>query len=506
MGVAVRIILTSSEAVPLAKTGGLADVVTGLGKALTRLGHEVTLVVPYYRRQSAGAGLAIEDTGQSVTLEMAGEPVTASLLRTRIDDVLETVLIDQPALFDRESLYGDASGPYQDNARRFCFFSRAVLEAARTLELQPDLVHANDWQTALLAPLVQIAERRGERMVGLGVVLTIHNLAFQGQFWQWDMRLTGLDWVHFNYTELEYYGDLNLLKGGIVFADQVTTVSPTYAREIQTPEFGCGLDGVLRTRADSLTGILNGVDEGIWSPECDPVLADEAIAANYGVPPQPPCVLPVDDGKAKVKRLVQQRMELSPDGDRPLVGMICRMTQQKGFDLIREAADSLLETGCQFVFLGTGDAELQQWCHDWAEQHEQVAATIGFSEELAHLIEAGADLFLMPSRCEPCGLNQMYSQRYGTLPIVTPVGGLCDSVVDLTDETFEDRTASGFVCHSITREGLVDALERAVACYREPARWRRVQEQAMRLDRSWARSAEAYVEVYERALDGARNR
>ena len=488
----MRIILTGSEAVPLAKTGGLADVTTGLGKALATLGHAVTLMVPHYPKQAAESGLAIEPTGTRVRVDVGGEPIEADILRTRIDDTLDVLLVDNPGLFDRGSLYGDSHGPYQDNCRRFCFFSRAVLAAAEAMELRPDIIHANDWQTALLAPLVQIEQRRTGRQPGLGVVLTIHNLAFQGQFWQWDMRLTGLDWVHFNYTELEYYGDLNLLKGGIVFADQVTTVSPTYAEEIQTPEFGCGLDGVLRTRTESLHGILNGVDLSVWDPSTDPHL------------PQNFTVDSVADGKAANKAALQKEMGLPADPSRPLVGMICRMTQQKGFDLIRDAADALLATGAQFVFLGTGDAELQNWCRDWAAANDQVAATIGFSEPLAHQIEAAADLFLMPSRFEPCGLNQMYSQAYGTLPIVTPVGGLADSVVDTTQETFEDGTASGFVTHSISRDGLIDAVRRATACYAESARFARIRQNVMRLDRSWEASAQKYVDVYDLALAGAR--
>ena len=488
----MRIILTGSEAVPLAKTGGLADVTTGLGKALTALGHDVTLVLPHYPQQSADSGCTIEPTGTRIRVDVAGEPIEADVLRTRIDDTLDVLLIDNPGLFDRSSLYGDEQGPYQDNCKRFCFFSRAVLETARRLHLHPDVIHANDWQTALLAPLVQIEERRSGRMPGLGVVLTIHNLAFQGQFWQWDMRLTGLDWVHFNYTELEYYGDLNLLKGGIVFADQITTVSPTYAEEIQTPAFGCGLDGVLKTRADALHGILNGVDTSVWNPQTDPHLP-----RNYGPDDAP-------EGKAAAKRAIRERFGLPADDSRPLIGMICRMTQQKGFDLIRDASEALLATGAQFVFLGTGDFELQQWCHDWARDHEHVAAEIGFSEPLAHLIEAGADLFLMPSRFEPCGLNQMYSQLYGTLPIVTPVGGLVDSVVDATQEALDDGTANGFMAHSTTKDGLVDAVQRAVECFGEPARFARVRANAMALDRSWEASASKYVDIYNLALAGAR--
>ena len=488
----MRIILTSSEAVPLSKTGGLADVVTGLGKALVDAGHQVTLVTPHYPAAAAGSGCDIQPTDVRITVDVAGDPIEADVLRTRIDDTLDVLLVDQRSLFDRPHLYGDASGPYQDNCRRFCFFSRAVLEIAERFELQPDVVHANDWQTALLAPLVQIEHRRTGRNPGLGVVLTIHNMAFQGQFWQWDMRLTGLDWSHFNWTELEYYGDLNLLKGGIVFADQVNTVSPTYAEEITTPEFGCGLDGVLRTRGDALSGILNGVDLSVWNPKTDP-----HIEKQYG-PKGAEKKKPVN------KNALRSRFGLPLDDSRPLVGMVCRMTQQKGFDLIRAAADRLLATGCQFVFLGTGDAELQGWCADWARQNEHVAAEIGFSEPLAHQIEAGCDLFLMPSRFEPCGLNQMYSQIYGTLPIVTPVGGLKDSVIDLGEDNLDDAT--GFVLSRIDADGLVDAVQRAADCYAEPARFARVRDNAMARDWSWSASAKQYVAMYERALDGARQR
>ncbi len=299
------------------------------------------------------------------------------------------------------------------------FLSRAVTTLAQQLRLRPDIIHANDWQTALIPALLAI-EGRGPNVTDTTAsVFTIHNMAFQGLFWHWDMLLTGLDWKYFNLHQMEFYNQLNLLKTGLVFADMVTTVSPTYAREIQTPEFGYGLDSVLRSRRNDLVGILNGVDTKIWNSQTDP-----ALPANFSI-------ADVDEGKRACKRALQSEFGLPTADDVPLFAMVTRLTDQKGLDLVAQAADRLSSKDVQLCVLGSGDAKYEGWLTELAKNlPEKVAVRIGFDDAMAHRIEAGADLFLMPSRFEPCGLNQMYSLIYGTVPIVRATGGLADSVVD----------------------------------------------------------------------------
>ena len=489
----MKIVLAASEAVPLAKTGGLADVATGLSKALAARGHEVTLIMPHYPRHVGKSGLTFADLDTTVTCEVAGHPMFASLKETRlpVDDNrgVRVVTIDHKEMFDREGLYGDAAGPYQDNCRRWCFFNRAVVATLHALLLDPDIVHVHDWQTGLLPALLALEERPAGRL-NAASVLTIHNLAFQGNFSPMHMRDTGLDWSHFVFTEMEFYGELSLLKTGLTFAEKLTTVSPTYASEIKTPAFGCGMEGVLRHRADDLVGILNGVDLDDWNPTTDRHL------------PQQYDIDSVADGKAACQAALQQEFGLPVRPDVPVFGMVSRMSNQKGFDILRQAADRLDGFDAQFVFLGTGDPGIEQFLRDWsARRPHNVNAHIGFSEGLAHRIEAGSTAFLMPSSFEPCGLNQMYSQLYGTPPVVTAVGGLADSVTDYTHETLADGTASGFVLSHYSAEALVDAVARVCDWWTRPDDVHRLRQQCMRLDRSWDASAAAYEDVYRSAGD-----
>ncbi len=488
----MRILLASSEAVPFSKTGGLADVATALAKSLDQRGHDVWLITPYHRQAAANrSGVPeIEPTGKSITVQIAAKTVSADILQARLPGSGVTVLLlDQPGYFDRPGLYQENGRDYDDNCERFVFFSRAVLEVATVFGLQPDIVHTNDWQTGLVPALLQIEYRKRPQFQHTASVFTIHNMAFQGQFWHWDMLLTGLDWKYFNHNQMEFHDHLNLLKTGIVFADQVTTVSPTYAREIQTPEYGCGLDGVLRQRRDDLTGILNGVDTDIWNPA-----TDAALAKNYSAET-------ITDGKPTCKSELQHEVGLDVRKDVPLFGMISRMTAQKGLDLIAECADQLLDRNdVQFSFLGTGDKTYERFLGDLSARHpNRVAAKIGFDEELAHRIEAGADVYLMPSRFEPCGLNQMYSLRYGTVPIVRAVGGLADSVTDTSDETLADRKATGFRFEAYRSDELSRQVDRALRLYRDQTKWRQIAQTGMRQDLSWNRSAEEYEAVYQRA-------
>ncbi|QDT49659.1 Glycogen synthase [Symmachiella dynata] len=489
----MNIVIATSEAVPFAKTGGLADVTTALAKALQELGHDVSLFLPYYQqKQSTGAAadFPLTSTGFDLSIPIGGKTRGGRVLRSELPDSdVGVYLIDQPLYFDRPELYTENNVDYQDNCERFVFFSRAVLEAARMLDLRPDVVHANDWQTGLIPALLKLEYSKTAEFAQTGSVLTIHNLAFQGQFWHWDMLLTGLDWKHFNWKEMEFYGHLNLLKTGIAFSDYITTVSPTYAQEIQGEANGAGLDSVLTHCADRLVGILNGVDMSQWNPKIDPHLAQNYDAAT------------VAEGKPACKAALQERMGLPQRAETPVLGMVSRMADQKGFDIIAGCIDDILAQDLQLVFLGTGDAKYEEYLTQLAAKYpDKVAVTVGFNEALAHQIEAGSDMYLMPSRFEPCGLNQMYSLVYGTVPIVRAVGGLADSVVDATPENVRSGTANGFSFVDYRPEALASALQRALAAYQDRQQWRQLVATGMSADWSWQNSARRYVDVYQQAI------
>jgi starch synthase len=491
----MRVVLASSEAVPFSKTGGLADVATGLSRGLAEAGHDVTLVVPYHRRQCP-ASVHCAPTGTTVTVPIADRHVTAQVYTAPLagSDV-RVLLIDQPAYFDRTALYTEGGEDYVDNCERFAFFSRAVLEAARVLQLRPDIVHANDWQTGLIPALIAIEHRGQPGFERTAAVFTVHNMAFQGQFWKWDMRLTGLDWKYFNHRQMEFWDHLNLLKTGIVFADMVTTVSPTYAREICTPDFGYGLQGVLAERGDRLVGILNGVDTGDWNPQTDRHLSQNYSLADW------------ETGKAACKRQLQVQLGLAQRPAVPLLGMISRLTAQKGFGLLSALAGELLSMDVQMVFLGIGEQRYEQLVLDLCRRSpQQVAAMLGFNEPLAHQIEAGSDVYLMPSMFEPCGLNQMYSLQYGTVPIVHAVGGLADTIVDASDGErgngfrfgpFYTPHEQEFIRRVVGPFG--EQVRRAVRQYHDRPSWRRLVRVGMSQDLSWRHSADEYAGVYRRA-------
>ncbi|SFH62725.1 glycogen synthase GlgA [Planctomicrobium piriforme] len=484
----MHILMASSEAVPYAKTGGLADVATGLSKALAEAGHDVTLVLPLYRRfipeQKRGEPVAL------MNIEMRQSTVKATVRRSLLSGTnVEVLLVDQPTFFDRRQLYTEGGQDYPDNAERFIFFSRAVMEIAQTLT-RPHVIHVNDWQTSLVPALIKHERTLGGRFINTGTVLTIHNMAFHGQFAGWQMELTGLPKEYFNWQQMEHYGHLNLLKTGISMADMVTTVSPTYAREICRPEFGYGLDPLLVQRGDRLVGILNGVDTQEWNPAVDAHLPLSYSPAT------------VADGKARCKESLQEDLGLYPRSEALLLGMISRLTDQKGLDLITARADEILQADVQMVFLGTGDRHFEDALKALQQRHPgRVSVRVGFDEKLAHRIEAGCDAYLMPSRFEPCGLNQQYSLLYGTLPIVHAVGGLADSVVNATPETIENQTANGFVFYDYNSESFVDAVWRAVGMFtHHRVEWEQLVQTGMLRDSTWRHSAGEYVKVYDRAI------
>ncbi len=486
----LRIVLASSEAVPFSKTGGLADVVGALAKTLDALGHDVTLIVPdYYQlRQGAKNLPEITETGLRFSVTMHSRQVSGTVNWATLPGTnVRVLLVRQPEYFDRRQIYMEHGHGYIDNCERFCFFSRAVLEISRQMVLRPDVIHCNDWQTGLIRRCSTVNTRQNAGLKKTATVMTIHNMAYQGRFWHLDMPLTGMDWKYFNLHQMEAWGDLNLLKTGLSFADQITTVSPTYAKEICEAEGGYGLDGLLRFRRKDLTGILNGIDDEVWNPETDSYLPAKYSVSN------------LSEGKPRCKTHLQQRMKLPQLSHVPVFGMVSRMADQKGFDLVMGSAERLLNQKIQMVFLGSGEPSYEAQLRGLAGRYpEQVAVEIGFDESLSHQIEAGADAFLMPSRFEPCGLNQMYSQKYGTVPIVRRVGGLADSVVDLQSNP---ESATGFMFTDYSRDQFVETAERAIRTYGDRPTWERLMQNGMTSDFSWNRSAATYVDVYRKAIE-----
>jgi starch synthase len=480
------VLMIASEAVPFAKTGGLADVLGGLPPALARQGWYVTVALPRYRDVGVGAPT------RQVTLTVGGVTSQIGFVEESLGDRVRAVLIDEPRLFDREALYGIGSDDYVDNARRFGVLVRAALEFAARSANPPDVVHAHDWQAGL-APVYLRTRYPDHPVLGrVASVFTIHNLAYQGLFEpDWLPRLD-LPWELMSIDRMEYWGRISFLKGGINDADMITTVSPRYAQEIQTPLEGCGMDGVLRRRAGELVGILNGIDTTLWDPERDPHLPAPFNVRNRS-------------GKREAKRTVLTNYGLPHDARtmrRPLIGLISRLVDQKGFDLIAALEAELPRLDASIVVLGSGETRYEEFWRRLAAAHpDRIGARIGFDEALAHLIEGGADIFLMPSRFEPCGLNQMYSLRYGTVPVVRAVGGLADTVRETDDGP--DRPATGFVFTEYSPAALLDAIGRALTAFADRPRWRALQAAGMREDHSWDRSAREYVTIYGQAMEMA---
>jgi len=479
----MRVLMAASEAVPFAKTGGLGDVLGALPQALGRRGVEVLAVLPNYT-SIQHHHFGIEPTGIRLDVPVSSWRIPAEVFRVRLSNHVSLYLIGQDSYFDRAGIYGEGGGSYADNAARFVFFSRAVLALAQQIG-GVDVLHGHDWQTALAHAFLRADGSRYPELAAVRNVFTIHNLGYQGRFWSEDWHLLNLDRRYFTPEFLEFYGDISFLKGGLVFADALTTVSPTYAEEIQTVDYGHGLDGVLRARGAALTGILNGVDYADWDPERDPYLA-----APYSRE-QPA-------GKALCKADLQRVMRLPVDADTAVVGIVSRLVDQKGFDILAAALEELMRRPLQLVILGSGEPRYEEFLRAQAQRFsERVAVRIGFDNELAHKIEAGSDMFLMPSRYEPCGLNQMYSLRYGTIPIVRATGGLQDSVTDPRESA--DR-ADGFKFSAYDAADLLVAVDRALQAYEAPSVWRRLIDTAMRADFSWDRAAKSYIGLYERSL------
>ena len=476
----MKVLFCAAEAAPLAKIGGLADVAGALPSALRRRGVDVRIMLPLYR----GIGRDWLEPVQRTRSVIDGRDIEGAIWIGTFPNGTPAYLLDAAPLYDRAGLYGEGGADYPDNLARFVFFCQSAL-ALMNDSWQPDLVHCHDWHTALIPAYLRVLRSR------LPTMFTVHNMAHQGIFPAEQFPVTALPTQAFTPEGVEFYGKVNVMKAGLVGSHLISTVSETYAREIQTEEFGVGLEGLLRARTVDLFGVLNGVDYSQWDPSVDPF-----IPAQYSVEDL--------SWKLRCKTALQQELGLPTNAYAPLVGTVARLVPQKGVDLIVSALDAIVGMGAQVIILGAGDPAYEAALREAALRlPQQVRAFIGFNEGLAHRIEAGADIFLMPSRFEPSGLNQLYSLRYGTVPVVRRTGGLADSIIDVTPETLHLGLANGFVFDTYSTEALVATAGRAIAAYRDPALWRWLQQVGMRADFSWDRAAEKYVGLYAATVERA---
>ena len=476
----LKVLFVSSEAAPFAKTGGLADVCAALPAALREAGDDVRVFIPFYRMVKRLAPRA-RDVLPCLPIPVLERRENSSVLQLEHEGGIFYFLRNDK-YYDREQLYGTPDGDYLDNAERFIYFCKAVLEAVKQLDFRPDVIHCHDWQTGLIPVYLKSVYRDSLFFHHSASMFTIHNLAYQGVFWHWDIHLTGLGWEYFVPNWIEFYGKINLMKAGILHADCVTTVSEQYAREIQSEEFGCGLEGVLRARVDDLYGILNGIDYRKFDPAHDPDIAQNYDAATL-------------EKKSLNKKALQAYYRLSPAAA-PLIGVVSRLVEQKGVDLLLEAADGLLEMGFQLAILGTGSAEYHRRLEELARRYpERVGLRLGYDAKLAQLIYAGSDFFLMPSRYEPCGLGQLMSLRYGTIPVVRYTGGLVDTVREFDPQT---GSGTGFGFRDYSGKALLETARRALRVYKQKRLWRRLRCNAFDADFSWRRSAQKYRDLYYR--------
>ena len=480
----MKIVHVASEMFPYMKTGGLADAVGALGAALADHGHEVSVFIPGYRAAVEHKDAANAERRLRLKIEMADQFLSGDVRMFSPRKNLRVFLICREEFFDRRAPYGNGERDYEDNADRFIFFCKGVVETLRLGDFQTDVVHCHDWQAALVPLLLRETERLHDMTLALKTIFTIHNIAFQGVFPAKIFARTNLPDDLFHIDGLEYYSQINLMKGGILFADRVTTVSPRYAKEIQTPEFGCGLDGVVQARSDDIVGLLNGVDNSVWNPAIDALLPARYSAVNMA-------------GKQLCRTELLKRCNFAADFKGAIFGMVCRLTEQKGVDFVIENSDFFLAHECRLVVLGSGDRRMEQQLRDLAAgAPEKIFLCPKLDEPMSHLIEAGSDFFVMPSVFEPCGLNQMYSQVYGTVPIVSRVGGLADTVID-ADE-YPD-TGTGLMCEP-NAISLREALQRALVLFADRARYAAVQQRGMAKDFSWKVVAAGYQRLYQDSL------
>jgi len=473
----VRVVFVASECVPYSKTGGLADVVGALPKALASLGHAVEVLLPRYRMTQPGRAIP---QSKSVTIPLSSGFKYASIQDAGNLGGVQTYLVDCPEYFDREGLYQQRGEDYADNAQRFAAFSLACLEFMKRSATPLDILHCHDWQTALVPIYLRNLYQDDTYFENTSTVFTIHNLGYQGHFPPHVLPQISLQPGLFTIDGLEFYGKVNLMKGGIIFSDFITTVSRKYAEEIQTAEFGCGLEGVLKSRAERVEGILNGVDYDEWDPA-----TDKLISANY----TPENLA----GKAISKKALLEKMGArTPALDRPVIGIVSRFAAQKGFDLIAGISESLMALNLYVVALGTGEPQYEDLFRVLAKKYPQkFLVKVAYDNTIAHQIEAGSDMFLMPSRYEPCGLNQIYSMKYGTVPVVRATGGLDDTV-----EAFNGQMGTGFKFTAYSPAALLSVIQQALDTFRQPKLWQRLIQNGMKKDFSWTNSAKQYARIY----------
>ena len=482
----LSVLFLSPEAVPFAKTGGLADVSGALPAALNRLGLDVRHVLPLYRTVREKN---IEETLllEKLPVPLGTRTLTAKVLRTVTQEGIPVYLIEREDLYDRPNLYGNAQGDYYDNLERFTFFCHAALRLAVELSFYPDVIHCHDWQTALVPPLLKGPFRKDPKWTGTPVVFTIHNLGYQGIFPEEKLPVTGLPKADFFHMDgLEFWGNISLLKAGIVYSEAITTVSPKYSKEIQTPEYGEGMEGVLQKRKAALHGILNGADYSLWDPA-----RDSHIRQNYSPGRM--------EGKPVCKKALIEEMGMDPGlSERPILGMINRIDKQKGLDLLLKVLDDLFKLDLGLIILGSGDDEIRKALERKTQTyHGRFGLSIGFDEPLAHRIMAGADLFLIPSRYEPCGLTQMYALKYGTIPLVRATGGLDDSIVPFDPLT---KKGNGFKFVPYDPKAFLKTIREAVRLFADNKTWKKLMAKGMQADFSWDRSAQKYLDLYQTLL------
>lgn len=481
MAAKTKVVIVISEAVPFAKTGGLADVGGSLPKALAKVGADVTLIMPYYK-DVANGGFGEKRVGK-MAVTVGANTVHVQVLRAEIPGTkIPAYFLGYDPYYHREGLYQEKGLDYPDNAERYTLLCRGALEIIVAENLKPDCLHLHDWQTGLIP--VYLKQFYAQALPRTGTLFTIHNIGYQGNFDKKYFPITNLSWDHFNMRDMEFFGQFSLLKTGIVHADCVSTVSERYAEEIQTPEFGFGMDGVLRYRRHELFGVLNGIDYTVWNPK-----TDKHVAKPYSLKDL--------RGKQECKRVLEAECGFAHEPKTMLAGIISRLADQKGFDILVDGIDRILQFPCRYVVLGTGDLKYHRFFEEVAKRHpKQFSLNLRFDDALAHRIYAGADVFLMPSRYEPCGLGQIISMAYGTVPVVRATGGLADTVVDVDESP---RDGVGFTFERYTARALVDAVGRSIEAFGKPRRWRNVLERAMTRDFSWVASAKRYLALYQKA-------
>ncbi|MFH0839897.1 MAG: glycogen synthase GlgA [Candidatus Omnitrophota bacterium] len=480
----MKILLASSEVVPFSKTGGLADVAGTLPYALKDAGDcDVRVIAPFYK-MTKDKKINMKKVADVDEPALFGGLERFSLLEYESKGV-KFYFTEHDGYFNRDALYGAPGGDYEDNAKRFSFFSKSILAASVHLGFHPDIIHLNDWQTALVPLYKNVYFDEAHPLTKAKVLFTVHNLAYQGLFGPEVLQEIGVPEEFFTMYALEFYGKLNFMKSGILYSDAISTVSKRYAREILTPEYGCGLEGLLTTRKEDLYGILNGADYENWNPEHDTL-----IPVNYGPKSM--------EKKADCKKELMKQMKLSLSVKSPLLGYVGRLAEQKGIDLMAGIVSDVLRQGAGFALLGTGDAKYERIFADLAKKYPgKLGIRIGFDNKLAHLIEAGLDIFLMPSRYEPCGLNQMYSLKYGTVPIVRSTGGLDDTIIDYSSDT---ENGNGFKFDNADLCDFLETVKKALKLFKNEKKWRELQLRGMNADFSWKRSAREYLALYKKMI------